>query len=56
VAVSGFDSAPRGAKMKGWDQERKCRQCGSSRGGGGGTQHDGSRLDGRSGGIRLGGR
>jgi hypothetical protein len=29
AAVSGFDSALRGGKTKGWDQERKCRRWGS---------------------------
>jgi hypothetical protein len=50
AAVSGFDSAPMGGETKGWDRERKCRRHGSL-GGGARVQHDGSRPDGRSGGV-----
>jgi hypothetical protein len=50
VAVSGFDSAPRGGEMKRRYWERKGRRRGSPKGGGG-AQHDGSLPDGRSGGV-----
>jgi hypothetical protein len=51
AAVFSFDSAPRGGETKGRDQERKCRRHGSS-GGGASAEHDGSRSDGWSSGVK----